>query len=176
MQQVRSNTWLSFGSAQPSKVAQFSVGDNSPGSITQSVCAEGQIRRAEHSQRPQEIHRGAGAQDAADCVCRAQEQDTLPRQGGGLRGLERATKRTALDEDVDQARLHAHCRSRSRLIAQQRWRCFALRHGQRRAGLAHACRAVSFTLTGPKARRCCRCRARCAAGSSCPVCRKSACP
>jgi hypothetical protein len=28
MQQVRSNTRLSFGSAQPSKVAQFSVGDN----------------------------------------------------------------------------------------------------------------------------------------------------
>ena len=28
MQQARSNTWLSFRSAQPSKVAQFSVGDN----------------------------------------------------------------------------------------------------------------------------------------------------
>jgi hypothetical protein len=29
MQQVRVNTWLSFRSAQPSNVAQFSVGDNS---------------------------------------------------------------------------------------------------------------------------------------------------
>ena len=28
MQQIRVNTWLSFGSAQPSKVAQFSVGAN----------------------------------------------------------------------------------------------------------------------------------------------------
>jgi hypothetical protein len=28
MQQSRLNTWLSFGSAQPSKVAQFSVGAN----------------------------------------------------------------------------------------------------------------------------------------------------
>ena len=28
MQQVRVNTWLSFRSAQPSKVAQFSVGNN----------------------------------------------------------------------------------------------------------------------------------------------------
>jgi len=28
MQQGRLNTWLSFGSAQPSKVAQFSVGAN----------------------------------------------------------------------------------------------------------------------------------------------------
>jgi hypothetical protein len=28
MQQVRANTWLNFRSAQPSKVAQFSVGAN----------------------------------------------------------------------------------------------------------------------------------------------------
>lgn len=28
LEQARSNTWVSFGSAQPSKLAQFSVGDN----------------------------------------------------------------------------------------------------------------------------------------------------
>lgn len=33
MQQGRSNTWLSFRSAQPSKVAQFSVGGNNRDNI-----------------------------------------------------------------------------------------------------------------------------------------------
>jgi hypothetical protein len=70
-----------------------------------SLRAEGQICSTEHSQGPQEIDCGAGAQDAEDRLCGTQGRPTVSRPGGGLRGLECAAQCASLDEDADQARL-----------------------------------------------------------------------
>ena len=48
-----------------------------------------QVRRAGHPQGPQEVRRGAGAQDAAHHLRHAHHRHPLPRQDGRLRGPER---------------------------------------------------------------------------------------
>jgi len=56
MQQSRLNTWLSFGSASPSKVAQFSVGVNIDG-LMEDATRPGRPRTARAALNVQEIVR-----------------------------------------------------------------------------------------------------------------------
>jgi transposase len=57
-----------------------------------SLCAAGQVRGAGHSQGPQEVHRRAGAQNAAHRLRDAQHRCSLPGQDRRLRGPERGSQ------------------------------------------------------------------------------------
>jgi transposase len=71
---------------------------------SRSRCAlKDKVCRAEYPQGSQEVHRRAGAQDAANHLRRAQDQQAVSGPGCRLRSAERAEKRPALDQDADQA-------------------------------------------------------------------------
>ena len=66
-----------------------------PGCSTNALRTQGQVRRADHPKRPQEVGGGSGPQDAAHHPCHAHQRQSLPGQAGGLRGVQCSAQRAA---------------------------------------------------------------------------------
>ena len=66
-----------------------------PGCSTNTLRTQGQVRRADHPKRPQEVGGDPGPQDAAHHLCHAHQRQSLPGQAGGLRGVQRSAQRAA---------------------------------------------------------------------------------